>query len=678
LYYELSNVDDALKHVLIAGRAQRVTSGAKLSVAIDSDTPVSMMFDDGNMLKDSFEIIYLPFADRVNDIEISFNDESNEYKRRTVRVTNDEAIARGEPLKTASIGLKGVVSGTRALREGVFRMNYNRLVNRVANWESPIEAMGCTVGDVVAIQHQMPNWGIGGRLKSGSTDTVINLDRDVTFEAGEVYQALIHQNKKKLYDVTVNAQSSNLITVDQVVSEGDNPKRLISGANDIAITRIIRGVSTTNLLLESRASAISLNTLGVELWDTDVIETVEVVNPATTVDVIASEITLTVPLTAGAPETYANFMFGVNAVIGRKFRIKSIGREQDGASSISAVEFIADVYSDDPGAAQAYTSLVNSGHVTNLAIQENLTARSGGGYVSTMVVEWQVPTTGVYMGVIVQVSINGGTFQQVDETSGLSSQFRAEAGDVVIARVISKTLKNGETLSSANSPTVQLTATGQDNAPLKPVGWTGITGVRSITLIGPTSLDGDFSRFQVHGADAGEIFSNAVIITESLSTSITIPIADGNTTARYWIVTIDTAGNESPESDPIDVVATSVALDEVDQDILDAIADASKVPVVVSLPVDDTAFGSVVFLSVDSTMYRWDGAAWIASVAATQITGSLIAPQIGVGIIGASHMGVTTLSAITADIGVATAGILRSSDSKFIIDLDSKTITITV
>lgn len=46
------------------------------------------------------------------------------------------------------------------------------------------------------------------------------------------------------------------------------------------------------------------------------------------------------------------------------------------------------------------------------------------------------------------------------------------------------------------------------------------------------------------------------------------------------------------------------------------------------------------------------------------------------GSITADALDVTTLSAITADIGECTAGVIRSSDSKFVIDLDNKTIDI--
>ena len=42
----------------------------------------------------------------------------------------------------------------------------------------------------------------------------------------------------------------------------------------------------------------------------------------------------------------------------------------------------------------------------------------------------------------------------------------------------------------------------------------------------------------------------------------------------------------------------------------------------------------------------------------------------------ARHIDVSSLSSITADVGTVTAGVVRSSDSKFVIDLNNKTIDI--
>lgn len=59
------------------------------------------------------------------------------------------------------------------------------------------------------------------------------------------------------------------------------------------------------------------------------------------------------------------------------------------------------------------------------------------------------------------------------------------------------------------------------------------------------------------------------------------------------------------------------------------------------------------------------------------VDGTIAARHILAGSITSEKLDVNALSAITANIGTVTAGVLKSADDKFIIDLDNKTLTIT-
>jgi len=121
-------------------------------------------------------------------------------------------------------------------------------------------------------------------------------------------------------------------------------------------------------------------------------------------------------------------------------------------------------------------------------------------------------------------------------------------------------------------------------------------------------------------------------------------------------------------------------------------ANLAPVEILASLPESGNVPGRVVFLTTDAKLYRWTGSAWSREIDAGDISGELGAPGSGTtlagdaviaglisaGGISAEVMSVTQLSAITSDIGTATAGVIRSADGKFKIDLNAKTITITV
>lgn len=473
LFYEMSNIDDALKHVYAAGHAQRVTSGAKISVAIDRETMPSFMFDDGNMKKGSFSITYLPSEERINDLEITYLDENDDYKQHSARVTNKEAIARGEALKTSTINLKGVTSYERALREGTFRMNYNRLVSRVAEWESPTEAIGCTVGDMVIVQHEMPGWGNGGRILGG-IDSSLTLDKPVTMEPGKAYRVLVHQDMAKIHDATVTAQSANLVTVNVVVAEDETVRRLVIGGEEYAITRVMRGLSSTDLLLEATAGGVDMNGQIVELWNADSIDDVGVTNPADTSGLVetVSELSLAEPLPSGSPKIYANYIFGELQFSKKPFRVKSIGRDADGLCKISAIEYVPEVYDDTPDAQpHNFSSLVDYNHVVNLATEEVYDAVSGAIGALSVEVSWAPGVAGNYFGAEVFVSVNGSDYISKGVTSALQMNIGSYDTDSVLnIKVVART---ADFASSAavfeTAPLIQHTVVNDTGEPELPV-----------------------------------------------------------------------------------------------------------------------------------------------------------------------------------------------------------------
>lgn len=560
LFYDMSNLDDALKHVYIAGRAQRVSSGAKLAVAVDRPTNPTMMFSDGNIKSGSMQITYLPFADRINDLEISFNDKDNKYARRSVRVTNDAALNRGEPLKSSSIELKGVTDQMRALREGTLRMNYNRLVKRTAVWESPVEAVGCAVGDVVIVQHKMPGWGKGGRLMPASDATTLVLDQEVDIDPSKTYRVLVHQDSKiHLSSVSVNTQTGNLITIDKTITNEMTTDRFKTTTHEFGIRRV---VDANTLLLDDEAADVDLTSVtSASLIEVDYVEDAEVLNPITagSTDVI----TLTAPLSS-TPGEYPSYIFGEVQFTKKPFRIKTITRTADSEIGITAVEYVEEVYLDDPEAqAHNYSSLTSADQVKNLTIEESIRQR-GADNVSYAVVRWEQPDVGIYVGAILQVSINGSSYEDKQTLSGTEAEFRVEKGDVVRVRVLSKVYGTDKTVEAGLASVVQLNVSGVVEATPAPTGWVGVSGVRSVTLSGPApSEDNSFSHFEFYAGNGASTFATASYIGRSDASIATFTVPETSTNARYWVVEVDTAGNKSPESARISVLPTSVTSSEI-------------------------------------------------------------------------------------------------------------------
>lgn len=99
---------------------------------------------------------------------------------------------------------------------------------------------------------------------------------------------------------------------------------------------------------------------------------------------------------------------------------------------------------------------------------------------------------------------------------------------------------------------------------------------------------------------------------------------------------------------------------------------------VVSAKIQDAAITTAKIGNAQITTAKIANAAiGTAQIANAAITNALIA-NATIDLAKIDTATITTLSALTADMGTITAGLMRSADGKFVIDLTSKTITITV
>jgi hypothetical protein len=223
----------------------------------------------------------------------------------------------------------------------------------------------------------------------------------------------------------------------------------------------------------------------------------------------------------------------------------------------------------------------------------------------------------------------------------------------------------------------------------------GIDRRPAITLswIGSAALDALFVRYeirlkataQVVAAGLADRAAGSVLVSEGL-----LPETEYELRGRYVL------DRPTEWSSWLSVTTPGLYLDGQDLrgGLKGLMAEASLTPVEIlaELPETGNIPGRVAFLTTDAKLYRWTGTAWSREIDARDITGEIggagsgttlagdavIAGLISAGGISAEAISVTQLSAISSDIGTATAGIIRSLDGKFTINLNAKTITITV
>ena len=225
------NIFDAARAVAKIGHAKIIPIGTQYGVNVQHKQQMVQIFNSSMIVKDSFETSWLPTTDRANVIDCTFYDKNNYNKPRTFRYYNDELIESGAEFRPAELNLFGVDNVTQATKECIFALNYNQLAQTVS-FDAPASAISCRLGQVIGVQHELPAWGVGGLLSTGSTDRMIKLDRAITMEADKEYAVLVHFNSKRLEDLAVTKLTSDVYTLSTTSMPNTEANRIVIDDKD--------------------------------------------------------------------------------------------------------------------------------------------------------------------------------------------------------------------------------------------------------------------------------------------------------------------------------------------------------------------------------------------------------------------------------------------------------------
>lgn len=204
----VSNLWEAALKVAQMSRAFLVWQGYNITVTIDKADSVTQVFTVGNQGLDSFNETFMPESDLVSAIEVDYLDEDSDYEKTKIRLY-DPSLPNSNNIMT--INYLGITKQSQALRTARYLLNQNKYIKRTVEFDADIDAIGCTVGDVIAVQHDVPEWGEGGRLVS-ATSTSVTLDKEVTLEPGTTYTVLVRDSSDNIVEKTVQAVVGTTVT----------------------------------------------------------------------------------------------------------------------------------------------------------------------------------------------------------------------------------------------------------------------------------------------------------------------------------------------------------------------------------------------------------------------------------------------------------------------------------
>lgn len=338
-----TNLWDALAPICKVGRAQIIRAGTRFQVSMVRKQKPVQMFSMGNIKKGSLSIDWLSSEERANECHVSYYDKNDTGKQKTVIVPNMAARERGEEAKPTELTLYGVDNVEQATREGTLAMNMQQLLKTIS-FEAPISAIACTLGDVVAIQHDVPDWGQGGLTAPGSTKNVLVVDKPVTQDLGGTYVVRVRHDKVLQGTWEIEELIGNIVvpTGPFNITMFERYRRLFvpGTGQDLQIQEpIIDQYGRHGLRLNNTTGLKVGDTI--QLYDTDVLET-RVVG---SVSADGLRITPTQAFSA-IPATESPWAFGLNGTEVMLMTIMDISGKDDLWKTIGGIEYTDSAYDD--------------------------------------------------------------------------------------------------------------------------------------------------------------------------------------------------------------------------------------------------------------------------------------------------------------------------------------------
>lgn len=215
IYDSAMQLWEALKYPEAVGRGKVIMQGTRFTCIYDYAATPTQLFTVGNIKQDSFKEEFQGTQGRANAVEISFMNAAKNYERDVLPVFGDDYDATDSLTSPTQIELMGCTDVKQAYKHGKHALRANKYELRTCTFEAFVDAIACTLGDVILLQHDVTDWGAGGRIVA-SDGAAVTLDRAVTTEDGKKYRLMVRDSKTDRLDTyEVKSVSGDTLTLTQ-------------------------------------------------------------------------------------------------------------------------------------------------------------------------------------------------------------------------------------------------------------------------------------------------------------------------------------------------------------------------------------------------------------------------------------------------------------------------------
>ena len=215
IYDSAMQVWEALRYPESVGRGKVIMQGTRFTCVYDYAAQPSQLFTVGNIKQDSFKEEFQGTQGRANVIEISFMNAAKNYERDVLPVFSDDYDASEALATPTQIELMGCTDLKQAYAHGKHALRANKYELRTCTFDAFVDAIACTIGDVILLQHDVTEWGSGGRVV-GVKGAAVTLDRTVTMATGKQYRLMVRDSKTdELHTYEVQSVDGAVVTLAQ-------------------------------------------------------------------------------------------------------------------------------------------------------------------------------------------------------------------------------------------------------------------------------------------------------------------------------------------------------------------------------------------------------------------------------------------------------------------------------
>ena len=208
---------DALMQMAVVFRGILYFSEGTIKIRCDRPENPVQLFGMGNIVKGSFQESFKSVKDISNVIEVQYMDKDKDYQQEVISYIDETSLAAGDVLRKKEMRLF-CTRTSQAVREARYFLNVGKYLNRQISFKVGIDAVAVQVGDIINVAHDVPQWGYSGRVAATVNNYTVTLDRDVVIQGGTTYEISVRHADDTIEKRTVNnaAGTTNVITVSSV------------------------------------------------------------------------------------------------------------------------------------------------------------------------------------------------------------------------------------------------------------------------------------------------------------------------------------------------------------------------------------------------------------------------------------------------------------------------------